>query len=703
MGFPSRSAPVLTCAALALVACAACAPPEPAALGLVGLTDGWEYRWGDSPRDAAGELAWATGMAEEGWRPVLPPRQPAGRPRGERFLWMRTRLPDTLPEAPGVYLRWVDQNVEARVDGRLVYRFGEPDFRALKRGSPFHFVPLRVEDAGKTLSLRLYSEFPNLGVNGVPLLGERTALVRHVVRDGAPEFGLGLVLIALGAAMLGFLVFDLRDRRVWFLAALSISCGTFTLTAAASPLKHLLTDRAGLVLTLEFVSLYLIPACYFGFYETIALPGQKRFVRWLWRGFLGYAVVAFALDLTGLLTLTDTLTAYHALVGLAMAGGLVLAVLGVAKRTVGSAIYLTGLGCAALGGVHDILAGQHLLHTERVLGHWSFFAFVVCLAVYVVRDYARVVRQRGAYFEQLKGRNAELMKARGDIGEAARLIDAQTQIILDAAQQQASMANAQAAANQQTAQTVFGIAQTSREASTSAQSVIESAQRSDTLAHEGERAVADAVTAMETLGTEVTAIAHSVAGLSEQTLEIGGIIASVREIAEQSNLLALNAAIEAARAGESGQGFSVVAAEMRQLAEQSKTAALRVRALLVELQKGTRASLEATERGSVAAHSAVGLAREAGDAIARLAEVIRDSSLVARQIAENAQSQSVGIESIVDAVSNSAVALGEAVMGVQSMQTAAGELAALAQQLGALAASGQSAAPVSSETAPERP
>src|SRR5208337_4882382 len=92
---------------------------------------------------------------------------------------------------------------------------------------------------------------------------------------------------------------------------------------------------------------------------------------------------------------------------------------------------------------------------------------------------------------------------------------------------------------------------------------------------------------MQRIRQQMEFIADSMVRLSEQSQTIGQIIATVEDLAAQSNLLAVNAAIEAAKAGEQGKGFAVVAQEIKNLAEQSRQATNQVRNILSDIQKAT--------------------------------------------------------------------------------------------------------------------
>ena len=142
-------------------------------------------------------------------------------------------------------------------------------------------------------------------------------------------------------------------------------------------------------------------------------------------------------------------------------------------------------------------------------------------------------------------------------------------------------------------------------------------RKSAQIAQSGRKSTADVVSGMERIRTQMEAIAESMVRLSEQGQTIGQIIATVEDLAAQSNLLAVNAAIEAAKAGEQGKGFGVVAQEVKSLAEQSRQATDRVRTILGDIQKATTAAAMATEQGGKAVRPARDRRKPRGNRSAR--------------------------------------------------------------------------------------
>ena len=117
------------------------------------------------------------------------------------------------------------------------------------------------------------------------------------------------------------------------------------------------------------------------------------------------------------------------------------------------------------------------------------------------------------------------------------------------------------------------------------------------MTQEGGKLVQATVEQMHSIADTVEQSSAVIEKLGERSKEIGAIIDTISGIAEQTNLLALNAAIEAARAGEHGRGFSVVAEEVRKLAEESQEAATKISDLIAAIQKETGAAVSAMETG----------------------------------------------------------------------------------------------------------
>ena len=134
--------------------------------------------------------------------------------------------------------------------------------------------------------------------------------------------------------------------------------------------------------------------------------------------------------------------------------------------------------------------------------------------------------------------------------------------------------------------------------------------------------------------------------LARRRQSVGEIIATVNDIAEQSNLLALNATIEAAAAGSEGSRFSVVAAEMKNLADQAKTCTVQVRAILGEIQKGINTSVMLTEEAVKRVESGKKQADVSESTIHAITETTENSIRTFQQIIGAANQQQIGFEQV---------------------------------------------------------
>jgi methyl-accepting chemotaxis protein len=269
--------------------------------------------------------------------------------------------------------------------------------------------------------------------------------------------------------------------------------------------------------------------------------------------------------------------------------------------------------------------------------------------------------------------------------EGVNVLSSSSTEILATTTQVASGSAETATAVSETTATVEEVKQTAQLASQKAKYVSESAQKASQVSQAGRKSVEETIQGMSRIQEQMGSIAGSIVRLSEQSQAIGEIIATVNDLAEQSNLLAVNAAIEAARAGEQGKGFAVVAQEVKSLAEQSKQATAQVRTILGDIQKATSAAVLATEQGGKAVEAGVKQSAEASESIRLLAESIAEAAQAATQIAASSQQQMVGMDQVALAMDNIRQASSQNVAGTRQAEEAARNLHELGQKLKQLA------------------
>jgi methyl-accepting chemotaxis protein len=269
--------------------------------------------------------------------------------------------------------------------------------------------------------------------------------------------------------------------------------------------------------------------------------------------------------------------------------------------------------------------------------------------------------------------------------EATENLNAATAEIRASTQEQAASVEEQLAAVQETAATVDEITHSGAQIGKRAQEVIAAAQATAQTSSDGLRAVDETARAMDAIREQAEAVAANIVALSEKTQAIGDIIATVNDVSERSHLLALNAAIEAASAGESGRGFSVVASEMKMLAEQAKEATNQVRSILGDVQRGINASVMLTEE----AVKRVTAGKERTDTtqktITEITSRVQESVQTFQQIVASTNQQQLGIEQVMGALQNIRQASQQTAAGTRQLDEAAANLSNLSRQLLALA------------------
>ena len=291
----------------------------------------------------------------------------------------------------------------------------------------------------------------------------------------------------------------------------------------------------------------------------------------------------------------------------------------------------------------------------------------------------------GVLIQSFREMVGSLRSSTSEIATSINQLGSAASEILTATTQVASGTAETAAAISQTTSTVEEVRQAAQLSSQKADDVSASAKDVAAVSKDGKRAVDQAAEGMQRIRREMESIAETIVFLSEQSQSIGGIIATVTDLADQSNLLAVNAAIEAAKAGDQGKGFAVVAQEIKDLAEQSKQATNQVRTILNDIQKATSAAVMATEQGSKAVEDGVEQSNRAGQVIQALSNGTVEAAKAATQISVSSRQQLVGMDQVGEAMENINQASAETAASMKQVETAAQDINRLGQNLKQLA------------------
>lgn len=293
--------------------------------------------------------------------------------------------------------------------------------------------------------------------------------------------------------------------------------------------------------------------------------------------------------------------------------------------------------------------------------------------------------EMGMLLQSMKEMLDNLHKQIQDLMSGVNVVADTTTQISTAATQFASSFNEIAASISETVTSMKEVKQTSELSSEKAKYVSDSARNVVNVSQNGEKSVNETISVMDGIREQMTLIAESIVGLSEQTKSIGEIITVVDDIAGQSRLLAVNASIEAVKAGEQGKGFSVVASEIKNLALQSRESTNQVRTILTEIQKAMGNSVMITEKANKTVDNGAKQATKTGETIQKLKQSIQESSQASMQIEATVRQQLAGIEQVFTAMEDINTAIIQNTESVSQLETAIRTLEELGKKLKSMA------------------
>ncbi|WP_308430690.1 methyl-accepting chemotaxis protein, partial [Deinococcus piscis] len=278
--------------------------------------------------------------------------------------------------------------------------------------------------------------------------------------------------------------------------------------------------------------------------------------------------------------------------------------------------------------------------------------------------------------EELGNVLGDVQKASGSVTSGSRQMLSSTQDI-----QQGAAQTTQAALNvaQQTAEVNRQI----QDMAQLAQATAEAARQALIAANQGRQAVQETLSGMQGIRTTAQTAEERIAALSERSKQIGQIVDTISGIASQTNLLSLHASIEAAGAGEAGERFSVVAEEVRQLADESAQATRQITTLISGIQSEIAEVVRTMRDNAAQVNQGYAVAGTAGERLEQIGELSRESARLAEQISLSTREQVQNIEQVSASAQDIAQTAERSQQSVEQGRAAADQLQRLADQLNA--------------------
>ena len=379
------------------------------------LLNNWEYHWGDPEKGT---------IPDFGWKPAksivnLPMRNK------RTILWLKHTMghekfndPAILIDGKGALLTF-----ELFINDQKVYKFGKLDSSGKGNFSGFssHLIPIDADFQGKTLSLRIFSDYTNIGVRGKVFLGSKSDLILKILKKDIHRFAIGLLMVLIG--ILDLIVYKKNIQTIGSVSMfgiLAISLGFYTINVTA--IKDLIFFAPVFWFNVYLVAMTLMPVGAMGFIWQVFRPKEGNIYHRIWQFHLGYAFVCQMVFFLILNSLAPMIIGSMMLIFLRILFIIEMIIIaGVCCKDATkqkdrlAQVYLLGFIPIIFSGIHGALVGLGKINSSYSFVPWALIFFIISLEIIKRWQSIKTQERLKIYAEQLEIKSKEKLELIKDL------------------------------------------------------------------------------------------------------------------------------------------------------------------------------------------------------------------------------------------------------------------------------------------------